>query len=267
MFLRMILFFSCILKEVFMRLILHLRANNSTPQEGVYNKYNTAMHGFIYQKLNETSFGNLHGVKHYKPFCFGNIFPIKDGKIRNGENYKVVITSPDSEFIQGIFFNLQEGEVVNLGEMSFTLEKFFVKMINIGNDSILENITPINITKHDNKSIKPVFFEDKEFLNLLKKNIIKKYNFFNKTKVDKDFDLFDQVEIVPYKKKSKSSFPIYFYNKGKNDSFNVMGSKIVFKLNNISDNQLKIFQFSFDLGFGERTSYGAGFMVERWKRR
>ena len=52
----------------------------------------------------------------------------------------------------------------------------------------------------------------------------------------------------------------------KNDKFIIAGSKIVLKFKNISEEQLKILQLCFDAGFGERTSYGAGFMIERWKK-
>jgi CRISPR/Cas system endoribonuclease Cas6 (RAMP superfamily) len=38
----------------------------------------------------------------------------------------------------------------------------------------------------------------------------------------------------------------------------------VFKFNGISNEQLEIFQTLFDAGFGERTTFGAGYMIERW---
>ena len=98
---------------------------------------------------------------------------------------------------------------------------------------------------------------------MLRKNLLNKFNFFNKTKIDIKFSLFDNVNIKLYEKRKEGSIPIFFRNNQKNDSFKIIGNKLIFEFKNISEQQLKIFQFCFDIGFGERNSYGMGFMAEK----
>ena len=129
----------------------------------------------------------------------------------------------------------------------------------------LADKTGVEITSSTNIS---KYNDDKQmYLTHLKDNLIKKYNYFTHSNTTTDFDLFSNVEIEEYSKRAEASFPIYFDNDESKKKFNVIGSKLRFIFKGISDEQLKIFQYVFDMGFGERTSFGAGFMVERWKKK
>ncbi len=245
-----------------MRIILKLISKKTINQKEFNNKYNTSFHGFLFKKIND------YYANKYGSFSFGNLFPIKNNIIKEGEKYNIIISSPKNELIEKLFFSINESSTINIGEGSFEIESIMIKNVILKKNSKIENIQPINITKQENNKIIAIKYEEEGFLELLKKNLIKKYNFFfPEEKIDEDFNLFENVIIKPYEKKKEASFPIYFYNKEKNDKFDVIGSKLIFKFNNISEDQLKVFQCCFDAGFGERTSYGAGFMIERWNKK
>ena len=252
-----------------MRLILTLQSRNSIKQEDFNKKYYTAMHGFIYKILaSSKELSKIHDIKEYTPFCFGNLFPIKNELIKQGELYKVIISSSNPKIIETLFFGLTANQEVNLGEGAFFLKNMELKILKLNKNSILENMTPINLTYSDKGVLKAVkFSSDKnKFLELLRKNLIKKYNYFSGNRIPLDYKLFDNVEILPYKKPD-SAFEILVSSGDKQHKFTIIGSKIILKFQDISDEQLRIFQYLFDMGFGERTSFGAGFMIERWKKR
>ncbi len=249
-----------------MRLILSLRSNKTINQKNFEEKYHTAMHGFLYKQL-LPHFPNLHEEKSYGVFCFGNLFPIENSLIKEGGTYKVVITSPLPEVIEKLFFSISLEKLVNLGEASFTVLEKKIKIITLKKHSSIENISPIQITIKENEVIKSLKFGDARYLDCLRKNLIRKYNFFSGgSKLDEEFQLFENVIIETYPHKAEASFPIYFYNKEKNDKFYIIGSKLIFHFKGINETQLKAFQTCFDAGFGERTTYGAGFVIERWNK-
>ena len=122
----------------------------------------------------------------------------------------------------------------------------------------------MNITTNNNGKIKFHKFDNNGYVKLLEKNLLNKYTFLKEIKPE--INLFENVTITPNEKHPDSSFQINFFNKQENKNFKVVGSKLVFKFNKISEEQLKIFQTLYDSGFGERTTFGAGFMVWRWKK-
>lgn len=249
-----------------MRIVLRLKANKTVSQKDTHAKFFTAMHGFIYKKLSDSKFKDMHDKKGFKGFCFGNIYPIKGGKIESGKQYSLIISSPLPDLIQELFFSLSEGENINLGESSFTLEEFYVKQFRLSNNSVIETATILNLTRHENDKIIALKFKDSGYLDALSRNLIRKYNYFNKEKVEEDFPLFENIKI-DLMNKGELAVPLLIQTEGRNDTFTVIGNKLRFKFGNISEEQLKIMQFCFDIGFAERNSYGMGFMVERFGKK
>ena len=249
-----------------MRLVLRLKSLNTASQQLTLSKYFSAMHGWIYKKLENSDFNSIYESKSYKPFCFSNLYPVKNQKIIENNNYNIIISTPIPKLIETLFFNTAMDEKVNLGELSFKLEKMEVMTnIKITPFSIIETPTFINITvKKNNKATALDFNQNKNlFLEQLSKNLINKYNFFTKSNISTNINLFSQNVLVEPILKNKYALPLVTHDQQK---FLAIGHKLRFKLGNISDTQQKVFNYCFDLGFGEKNTYGLGFMIRRFKK-
>jgi CRISPR-associated endoribonuclease Cas6 len=88
--------------------------------------------------------------------------------------------------------------------------------------------------------------------------LIRKYNQYHEEKIEEDFDLFDNTNFEEIDN-SESAIKINLI-KNSDNWFNVIGSRYRFKIGNVNKTQIKILQFCYDLGFGERNSFGFGFM-------
>ena len=247
-----------------MRLLLKLEALSDVAQtKEVNSKYYTGMHGWLYKKLKGTDFEELHKKQDFKPFCFGNLYPIRDQKIKEGEKYKVWVSSPDEMFIINLLSNINAEETVNLGEYHFKLSGMKpVPSRKIEEFTLLTTETVTNVCLPVEGSLKPQAItlgkEKNKFKEQLKKNIIRKYNSFSEESIEEDFDLWDNVKIeeIP---ESETAVKIFFGNK-ENKNFDVIGSRYKFNMGNISEKQQEIFQLVQDLGFGERNTFGFGFV-------
>ena len=244
-----------------MRIVLQLEANKTVSQDVFCRKYHQALDGRIYEFLSKSSsLQGLHDKKDFKGFCFSPIYPVLDKEIKEKNQYFITISSAVSKIIEALFFSFKIGDLINLGEGSFTLLNVEIKQFQLKKGSNIETNSIINITEHkEGKIIALTYDKNKEmFINNLKKSLIKKYNFFTKKDVSLDFELFKDVEITSLRR-GTYAIPLFFEEK----KFNVIGSKLSFKLKDVSPEQLAIFQVCFDAGFGERNSYGMGMMVRR----
>ena len=239
-----------------MRLQLRLESLNTVSQEHFHRQYFTDMHGFLAKIAGKD--------EKYGKCCFGNLFPIENRLIEQGREYSLIISSVDPSITEKVFFSLNIDKIINIGELHFKIKEVKLKHNKLKNNSIIESIGPINITTHEKDRIKFHKFDNNDYIKLLEKNLLRKYSFLkgNKTNIN----LFENVDINVHEKHPSSSFQINFFNKEKNDSFKVIGSKLVFKFKKVNDEQLKVFQSLYDAGFGERTTFGAGFMIERFEK-
>lgn len=251
-----------------MRLLFKLRANKSVVQKVFMAKYYNAMNSHIYQLLSkEETFRQLHAAKSFKGFCFGNLYPSREGEkrekiestIKEGSLYNLAISSPIPKMIEALFFGIGDGEILNLGEGSFTVEEVWLKNFAVGRNDSLDTASIINLTTQVDGRIRSLLFSKsrQEYLDQLRKNLIRKHNALTKASVHEAFPLFDGVE-VKLNRERIYAIPITFET---GRQFNCFGEKLSFRFNSISDSQLAIFQTCFDAGFGERNSYGMGFMV------
>jgi CRISPR-associated endoribonuclease Cas6 len=218
------------------------------------------MNGFIYELFSKNdSLKELHPSKQFKGFCFSNLHKISNQKIMEGDTYKMTISSSNPKIIETLFFSIKENDLIELGEGSFNVQEIRVNPILLKANDLIETLSIINLTDQVDGKIKSVDFEaDKDkFISKLKSNLIQKYNQLRFADLSLDYSLFENVEI---KFLRKFSIPIISKEHGK---FNAIGPKLSFKFNNISPEQLAIFQVCFDAGFGERNSYGMGMMVKR----
>jgi CRISPR-associated endoribonuclease Cas6 len=245
-----------------MRISLKLKSNKTVKQSKEINsKYYSAMHGWIYNKLENTDFSDIYSKKEFKPFCFSNLYPIKNTKIEENQIYNLTISSPNEMIMIALLSNINVGEMINLGEYSFELidyKPLGKKEINSGDE--LDSETIINITLNESGKRKAITLskDSNSFKKNLSKNLIRKYNQYNEEKIEEDFNLWENIEIEEIKN-TESAVKINLI-KNSDNWFNVIGARYKFKIGNINETQKKILQLCYDLGFAERNSFGFGFM-------
>ena len=238
----------------------------SVSQKDTLAKYYSSLQGWVYkQKLANSVFSGLHKKKGYKHFCLSNLIGVRSNTVKQDYAYKITISSPNKELVNVIKNNLKEGEIINLGEYSFELMRFYDYDVNLDNFSVIETPSIIVVTEHlkgngsKKEGIKSLDFlkkgEKERYLYLLRRNLIKKYNSFNGQKINEDYDLWKNVAVEPI---LKGKYSIYCEPL----NFKFIGNKLRFKLGYMDEIQKKVFNFGLDAGFGGYNSYGMGWMVE-----
>ncbi|MCK5025374.1 MAG: hypothetical protein KAS15_02200 [Nanoarchaeota archaeon] len=66
-----------------MRITLTLKALGDVSQKDAFPKYYPAMQGFVYDKLKNSVFSDLHDKKGFKNFCFSNLIGVRNNKVLN----------------------------------------------------------------------------------------------------------------------------------------------------------------------------------------
>jgi CRISPR-associated endoribonuclease Cas6 len=230
-------------------------------------KYFHKLQGFFYKLLIGTKFENLHDKKGYKFFCFSNIFPISNFK--EGDERNLILSSPSKIFILNMMEKLNEiikfNKIINIGEMQFRIKGLSPLNIRINKNLKIISATPIIIRipeKNYEKYNIPENFRKKRyvywrpqysfdaFIKQLEENLIKKYNEFYRTniKIERIFEIF----------KFKKSIVNHVIINGKEQK--LIGSIWEFYFTYVDKQQKKILKFGMDSGFGERNSFGFGFM-------
>jgi len=254
-----------------MRLLLKLKSK----KDSIYDtRYYHKASGFIYSLLKGTPLEILHDLKTYKFFCFSNIFPLPKNekgeiiyKIKQGEEFNWLISSPYKPFIEVVKEKLEEKNEVNIGEMSFYVEdikKFEIKLPK--RNVRLISATPIIIRiperNYDKYNIPKEFRKRRfvywrenlpfeAFVKQLEENLIKKYEKFYNEKWDKENLIFEFPEF-------KRRVVCYFTLNGK--EIEAVGSIWNFEFSYLNKEKRKILSFGLDCGLGERNSMGFGFI-------
>jgi CRISPR-associated endoribonuclease Cas6 len=257
-----------------MRLLVKLRSG--TNQRYPLNM-NHKFHGFVYNLLRGTEYEVLHDKLGFKFFCFSNIFPLmeKNGvvpPISEGETRNFIISSPSSAFIKTVSEKLKKNQEVRIGDSLFSVEGQSRLSPRINQYSRIASSTPIVIRipeeKYDLYSV-PQELRKKRyaywkaeidftaFIKQLEENLFKKYNEFHKETLE-PFTVFEQFR---YTKQVVNRLTI-----GGKD-YPVVGSMWEFSFSYLSERQKKLLEFGLDCGFGERNTYGFGFVnIVRNKR-
>ena len=245
-----------------MRLLIELRPLKTFAYE---TKYYHKLQGFIYSLLKETDYSILHDLKPYKFFCFSNIFPV-DETIDTGHKKLLIISSPDKFFIKILEDKLNEIANIHIGEMEFGLSDTKSFKVKLGDSIKLISATPIIIRipkrNYDKYDIPKKFrkkryvywrkeYNFEAFVKQLEENLIKKYNEFHcsNTEIERIFEIY---------KFKKGPIINHVVINGKEQIF--VGSTWEFSFSYLSKEQKKILEFGIDCGFGERNSYGFGFI-------
>lgn len=188
----------------------------------------------------------FHEENKFKNYCFDLPFPIESDKIyRKGKIYTVTIRTIDARLAH--YFN----EVcVN----NFTEEiKGLTSEIKIVPKKIIEclyTLTPV-IMK-DEKGYWKTHMKLEEFEERLKVNLIKKWNCFEKEKLDEDFQLYTMFEFL-----NDSPIGIEYKN------IKLLGDKLRIQ---VADNKAaqELAYMALGTGVCEMNSRGCGFVNYRW---
>lgn len=191
-------------------------------------------------------FLKLHNDNGFKNYCFNSLYPLEVDEIYKSDKiYTVKIRTISYELAQ--YFN----ETLIKTYTNFI--KGLVSEVRILPKRHIKNIyciTPLIIKTDDGYWKNSLNFN--EFERRIKENLIKKYNIFNNTKVDENFELYTVIQI-------KNKKPIASSYKGRR----ILGDKINIE---VDDNCIaqEIAYMSLGTGLGEMNARGMGFVNYRW---
>lgn len=256
-----------------MRLLINLEAS----KDCVYDlKYHSKLQGFIYNLMKNSPYEHLHNSKESKLFCFSNIFPAED--MKKGDKRNLVVSSPVRKLIKQIEGELVkiQGEDINIGEMSFILKSIKTLNPKIEKNCKLITGTPIVVRipkkrfeEYGINSDKDYIYWDhnislEPFMKQLEDDLLKKFIRFHgldNNKAEKiRQEAFPLFQMLKAKGKSKGNNVVCNHLIIEGHEVKVLGSLWEFEFQNLTKQQQKILQVGLDTGFGERTSYGFGFM-------
>ncbi|MGB4623265.1 MAG: CRISPR-associated endoribonuclease Cas6 [Candidatus Methanoculleus thermohydrogenotrophicum] len=246
-----------------MRLLLKLQA--AADQKNISLDYNK-LQGFVYRLLHESGYPGIHDKEGYKYFSFSNVFPyddMKEGDIRN-----FILASPNNNVIETIAAHLitYKDKPIHIGDCSFALRR--VDKFNytlppapvriISATPIIIRIPEYNYDRYNVPATermpryvywRPAISFD-AFVKQLSENLIKKYNDYYGTEIATT-TLFEQFF---FRK------PVYTRIIIDGKSYGVAASMWEFFWSHMTPIQKQIIGFGLNTGFGERNSFGFGFV-------
>lgn len=165
------------------------------PQEQTYTIFANFLDSYL---AKNEAFLKLHETNCYKQYCFDQPYPVeKDGRYKKEHVYTVRIRTVSAELAEYFSNNLANHYNTQVKGLTSEIRIIPQKMI-----SDMYSITPA-VIKCDSESEsgqsggywkKRITFE--EYENRLKSNLIKKWNGIIGTKMDENFDLYHQIELV-----------------------------------------------------------------------
>lgn len=233
-------------------------------KEATYNHDLHKLQGFVYSLIENTEYANLHDKQDRKYFCYSNIFPACD--IKKYDIRKMMIDTPDENLYKVLLKSLmclKKRQLVRIGDYSFVIDSIKEIYRNIKAGDWIETSTPIILRYLDKKNNR-LFWGSNQcdrniytFMQNLENNLITKYSFyFGNTKfsddifcIERDFSEIQFVKITAYPLQMNGKTSIH------------IGSKWKFKVSkDVSEKTLRLLNFCFQTGFGEKCSMGFGFI-------
>jgi len=213
--------------------------------------YKHDVQGLIYSLLDKREYKWLHESKHFKFFCFSDIFPSDDFII--GKEKHFIISSPSKKFINDVYYSIRRKNVVRLGNCYLKIVKVKKFRIKLKNRFITGS--PVVLYKDNRKNIYFSFKRDGDidfFLKRLKENAVKKFNAFYDDEYNLEEELFDKLQF---------NKEVAVKNRKIDKEFIVIGSlwRVLEKFN-INSWDKKFYRFIMDAGLGEKNSFGFGFI-------
>ena len=220
--------------------------------------YNTLIQGLIYHLLDKILAEKLHNEgfiyknRKFKLFTFSRIFGKlkKDGdKFKIFSPFKLFISSPYTEMLQNLALNLMKNSEVRLDSNIVWVESLQVLPTpQIGKEIVIKMLSPVTVysTLYSPDGKKKTYYynpSEKEFSEIIRQNIIKKYlAFYEKMPPSEEFF------IEPIKVRSKDEKIVLY--KG----FVIKGWMGVYKLRG----EPELLKLAYEAGLGGKNSQGFG---------
>lgn len=225
--------------------------------------YHEILQGFIYKNLEKGLAERIHQIgfpfekRHFKLFTFSRLMGkarVNKGQISFSSPFKLVISSPLKDLLQSLAENLLKSQEVRLGDNKLFLESISVNFApKMGEAVSIKMLSPVTvystlITPEGRKKTYYYNPKEKEFAELIRQNIIKKYiAFYGRSPSSQDFDIEplrvrrEDEKLITYKG---------FIIKGWMGRYRLCGAQ-------------ELLQFAYDAGLGAKNSQGFGcFEVE-----
>ncbi|MEM4090617.1 MAG: CRISPR-associated endoribonuclease Cas6 [Thermoplasmatales archaeon] len=216
-----------------------------------FNKY--YMSSALYSAAFGAGINYIHRGNNFRYFSFSDFFPA--GPLAAGGTKKVLVSSPDSNLIDSLYESFSEKGVLYLGEACLDisgLKNFHIKEL----PHEMTTGSPI-VLYRDNK--KGLYFSLKQgddlsfFLRRLRENSLKKYKQYTG---DESFSLEEFIfDTLKFRKEVRTKME----RMGK--EFYIIGTMwYILKKTRIKASYRDFYRFILDVGLGEKTSMGFGFL-------
>ncbi len=215
-------------------------------RNGRYYPDKHSIQGMIYTALGETMFGKAHDKSGFKYFTYSDFFYDRRGR------GSLIISSPYPGLIETILEWTRARQVIRLGTEDFVIKTAKVLAIKVRHE--FQSGSPILLYR-DSQSGE--FFSFRKhgdisfFLDRLKDNALKKYEFFTGTRLDIEGPIFDEVEL-----RREIAVPV-----------NIRGQDLVFigtmwksLVKHDIEEFREFYHFLMETGLGEKNSLGFGFI-------
>lgn len=241
-----------------MRLLLTIQPQVNIPQP--IPQY--WLQAWVYQKLRNSEFYDLHNQERYKYFCFSNIFPFKkNSDLEAGGIYNLIISSPNEKMLEFLYQNIGDKIIFPKHRALNIRQVNLIKNISLTRQSLIKSATPIVVSLTESlaklyninyqvKKGRPLYWQKamplNAFVDGLTKNLVRKYNQYYGTNWPEDIPLFSGFKFLRE--------ALVGYKRGK-----ILGSMWEF-IPLEDETAIKILTFCLDAGFGEKNSAGFGFV-------
>lgn len=246
-----------------MRLTITLQALNFPVKFPLH--YNYAIQGFIYHHISTNLADFLHerGYRYekrvYRLFTFSRLMgkykiEKESGKIAFAEPFKFQISSPLNEFLQEFAETLARCPDVSIEENSLIVSSIEVQFSPPPiSSALIRMLSPVTVystlSTCDGKK-KTYYYSpfEKEFSQLIQKNLVKKYRAFYDT-----LPASDEFKISPVKV-NKGSEKIIRYTPKKGPDTIIKGWMGIYKI----EGNPELIALAYDAGIGSKNSQGFG---------
>ena len=224
-------------------------------------EYYHKLQGFAYGLLRHTPYAYLHDAADRRiPFCFSNIFPIKESCA--GARKHLILSSPHPGLVEAFHTALAGMDEMHIGEMSFRIRDVKTLRPQLRRGMKLITATPIllripdyNYERYGIESERPYEYWRPQypfevFVKQLEENLYKKY----KSVLGEDIDevpLFDQFAF-----KGMTTVNLVFNGR----TFHMPATYWEFPITHMTKKRRALLRFALDAGLGERNSFGLGFV-------
>lgn len=188
----------------------------------------------------------LHEENHYKGYCFDLPYPCEDGKTYLKDKVVSLTIRTVNHRLARIFTE----DLVNISTKTIKGLTAEIKIIPPKMIEKVFSLTPVVLKSE--QGYWRTHMSIAQFEQRLKENLIKKWNLFEQTKIQEDFQLYSQIDFL-----NEKPIPVKYKD------ITLLGDKINLFISENSVAQ-QLFYMSLGTGVLENNSRGFGFVNFRW---